>query len=78
MPTSSAKNLTPWLTRPRAESDVEVRRELYAQAEDILNREQVGIIPIYWYTVVQLGKPEIERTFSVIGREAFEDWDISG
>ncbi|MAS37193.1 MAG: hypothetical protein CL610_24545 [Anaerolineaceae bacterium] len=61
----------------RAETDVEVRRDLYAQAEDILVNEQVGIIPIYWYTAVQMNKPYVERTFSVIGREALEDWDIT-
>ena len=58
-------------------SDAEARRDLYAQAEDILNREQVGIIPIYWYTDVALTKPYVERTYSVINREAFENWDIS-
>jgi oligopeptide transport system substrate-binding protein len=58
-------------------SDTEARRELYAQAEEILVNEQVGIIPIYWYTDVVLTKPYVERTYSVINRESFEDWDIS-
>jgi oligopeptide transport system substrate-binding protein len=62
----------------RLETDTEVRRELYAQAEDILSREETAIINVYWYTVVQLGKPYVERTYAVTGREAFEDWDISG
>jgi oligopeptide transport system substrate-binding protein len=62
----------------RAETDTETRRELYAAAEDILNRDQVGIIPIYWYTAVQLTAPDVVRTYSVVNRETYEDWDIGG
>ena len=61
----------------RVETDTEVRRDLYAQAEDILVRDQVGIIPVYWYTSIQLTKPNVERTYSVVNREVYETWDIS-
>lgn len=58
-------------------TDIDARRELYAQAEDILVKDVVGIIPIYWYTTNQLTKPYVERTYSVINREHYEDWDLS-
>ncbi|MCB9453921.1 MAG: peptide ABC transporter substrate-binding protein [Anaerolineaceae bacterium] len=61
----------------RAETDLETRRELYAAAEDILSRDQVGIIPIYWYTTVQLTKPNIERTYPALGSQRYEKWDIN-
>lgn len=56
--------------------DTEARRELYAQAEEILTYEDAAIIPIYWYTTVSLTKPNIERTFSLIGQQRYEKWDI--
>ena len=59
------------------ETDTETRRGQYAQAEEILVHDVVGQIPIYWYTTVQMTKPNVERTYSVINREAFETWDIS-
>ena len=59
------------------ETDTEARRALYAQAEDILNVQVAAEIPIYWYTTVQMTKPNVERTFSVTGRESYETWDVS-
>lgn len=61
----------------RVEDDPEVRRDLYAQADTILVRDEVGIMPIYWYTYNQITKPYVERIFSVSGREHFEFWDIN-
>jgi oligopeptide transport system substrate-binding protein len=58
-------------------ADPEARQELYAAAEDILVYEDAAIIPIYWYTTVQINKPELERTFSIIGQERYEKWDIA-
>jgi len=61
----------------RLMTDTDARRELYAQAEDILVNQVVGIIPIYWYTTNQLTKPSVERTYSITGREAYETWDLA-
>lgn len=61
----------------RLATDTEERRALYAQAEQILNVDQVGLIPVYWYTTVQMTKPYVERTYSVVNRETYEDWNIS-
>lgn len=61
----------------RVLTDQEARRELYAQAEEILNVDEAAIIPIYWYVSLQLSKPNLERTYSLIGIERYEKWDIS-
>ena len=56
--------------------DTEERRVLYAQAENILVYEDAAISPIYWYTNVQLTKPSISRTYSVLFQDRYEKWDI--
>jgi len=61
----------------RLESDVATRRELYAQAEEILVDEVAAIAPIYWYTVNELVKPYVERAESVTGNQSYYDWDIN-
>ncbi|MBI1280442.1 MAG: hypothetical protein GC179_20135 [Anaerolineaceae bacterium] len=52
------------------------RGKLYAQAEEILVAKDGGIAPIYWYVTKQLRKPNVEGTYSVIGAEYYEKWDI--
>ena len=58
------------------ETDPAKRVELYAQAEQIAIVEDAIMIPIYWYTNLDLTKPYVVRTFSTNGLEAFEKWDI--
>jgi oligopeptide transport system substrate-binding protein len=60
----------------RQESDLETRRDLYAQADDILSNQQAGVIPVYWYTFVQLTKPYVERTIPALGYQRWAKWDI--
>jgi oligopeptide transport system substrate-binding protein len=62
----------------RTMTDNDARRELYAQAENIVSRDVTAIINIYWYTFVQLTKPYVERTTNVTGREYYEQWDLPG
>ncbi len=60
------------------ETDVAKRVALYRQAEDILVNKDAAIIPIYWYTRVQMTKPYVTRTFSQTGGdERLEKWDIN-
>ncbi len=61
----------------RLETDTAKRRDLYAQAEKILVQDQAAIIPIYWYTTLQLTASNVERTHSVTGQENFATWDIT-
>lgn len=59
-------------------ADTAERVALYAQAENILVNTAATIAPIYYYVSLNLTAPEVERTYSVIGREYYEKWDISG
>jgi len=61
----------------RLESDLETRRDLYAQADDLLVNQDAGIIPIYWYTSVRLFKPHVEYTIPALGYERWAKWDIN-
>jgi oligopeptide transport system substrate-binding protein len=58
------------------ELDPETRIDLYAQAEQILVWEDAAIIPVYWYSNMQLTKPEVVRTYSNTGTEHVEKWDV--
>ncbi len=60
------------------EADPVKRVDLYAQAEDILVKQDAVIIPIYWYTGIEVTKPYVTRTYSVLGGlEHFEKWDVA-
>jgi len=59
------------------ETDTTARIALYAQAEKILVNDAASIAPIYYYVRLSLTNPRIERTYSVIGREYYEKWDIT-
>lgn len=58
------------------ETDPAKRVELYAQAEQIAIVDDAIMIPIYWYTNLDLTKLYVTRTYSSNGIEAFEKWDI--
>jgi oligopeptide transport system substrate-binding protein len=58
------------------EPDTAKRIELYAQAEKILVDDAAAIAPIYYYVSLNLTSDRTERTYSVIGREYYEKWDI--
>jgi oligopeptide transport system substrate-binding protein len=60
------------------ETDEAKRRDLYAQAEEILVKTDAAIIPIYWYTSGSVTKPYVDRTYSVLGGlQHIEKWDIN-
>lgn len=61
----------------KVETDPDVRRELYAQAEYILSNEVAGLAPIYYYTFLNLTQPWVERTYSQIGNEYYEKWSVN-
>lgn len=62
----------------RVETDTDARRDLYAQAENILVADQAAIAPIYWYALNVMVKPGIERAPSVTGNEAYYRWSVAG
>lgn len=59
------------------ETDPAKRKELYIQAEKILVEEEAAIIPLYWYTKVEVTKPRVNRTYGVGGQETFEKWTLN-
>ncbi len=58
------------------EMDPQKRIEMYAEAEQILVWEDAAIIPIYWYTSVEVTRPYIVRTYANSNTQHFEKWDI--
>jgi oligopeptide transport system substrate-binding protein len=60
-----------------AETDLAKRKELYLQAEKILVDDEAAIIPLYWYTRVEVTKPYVTRTHGAGGQEAFEKWTLN-
>jgi oligopeptide transport system substrate-binding protein len=59
------------------EPDPVKRQDMYAQAEQILVYDDAAIIPIYWYTIVNVTKPYVNRTYSQHGHEAYEKWSLN-
>jgi oligopeptide transport system substrate-binding protein len=59
------------------ETDTAARLDMYARAEEILVKEDAVVIPIYWYTNLDMTKPYVTRTFSSTGHEAYEKWDMT-
>ncbi len=58
------------------EQDPAIRAELYAQAEDMLAREEAAYAPIYHYTTVGVTKPWLTRTYAPVGGEQWFTWTI--
>ena len=52
------------------------RIEMYAEAEDILAREEAAYAPIYHYTVVNVAKPWLKRNYPALGGNDFFNWTI--
>lgn len=58
------------------ESDPAKRVEMYAEAENILVYEDAVVLPIYWYTMVNVTKPYVNRTYSNHGHDYYEKWSL--
>ncbi len=58
------------------ETDLAKRKEIYTQAEKILIEDESVIVPLYWYTRMELTKPYITRTNGAGGQELFEKWSM--
>jgi oligopeptide transport system substrate-binding protein len=68
--------IDPLLEAALVETDTEARQALYAEAEYIFATRDAVYAPIYYYTSLSLTKPNVERTYSVIGTQRFEKWNI--
>ena len=58
------------------EPDPVKRQDMYAQAEQTLVYEDAVIAPIYWYTLVKVSKPHVNRGYSQHGHETYEKWSL--
>ncbi|MEA3337817.1 MAG: peptide ABC transporter substrate-binding protein [Chloroflexota bacterium] len=52
------------------------RAALYKQAEKILSEGAAAYAPIYYYTVVNVTKPYLERTFDQLGGNRWYTWEL--
>ncbi len=57
--------------------DTEARRDLYAQADNILVNIDAAMAPIYFYVTDDLTASNVTRTHSQITREYYEKWDLN-
>ena len=81
----SGNNHTQWVNaeydkivdQAAAETDLQKRHDLYVKSEKILVEEDAAIIPIYWYTLVHMTKPWVERTYGLGDHQAFEKWKLN-
>ncbi len=58
------------------ETDPAKRYELYKRAEQILCEEEAAMAPIYHYAIQWMVKPGLQRTFSPLGGEHFDQWKV--
>jgi oligopeptide transport system substrate-binding protein len=58
------------------ETDPQKRHDLYVEAEKIISEEDAAIIPLYWYTGVEVTKPYVNRTFGRGGQNYYEKWTM--
>jgi oligopeptide transport system substrate-binding protein len=60
----------------RVSTDEAQRLANYTRAEEILIEEEVAMAPLYWHVTRQIVKSDVQRTFSAIGIERYEKWDL--
>lgn len=56
--------------------DPDERIALYARAEEILAVDEAAYAPIYHYTIVNVSKPWLTRSFAPVGGEQFYTWTL--
>ena len=60
----------------KALDDQKRAHDLYVEAEKLLVEGDAAIIPLYWYTGVEVTKPYVDRTFGRGGANAWEKWTM--
>ena len=60
----------------KAEQDPDVRKELYLEAERLLSEVEAAYIPIYFYTSVNVTKPELTRDYATVGHSHWYWWTL--
>jgi len=57
--------------------DPQKRKDMYAQAEEMLVDTYAVTAPIYWYTGSTMTKPYVTRTYPVTAHNEFVTWDVN-
>ncbi len=65
------------LTQAANEQDTQKRMDLYAQAEQILIRDEAAIAPLWWYGTPYLKQPYVKDTVTITGYDHYEKWDLA-
>jgi oligopeptide transport system substrate-binding protein len=58
------------------ETDPEVRKALYRDAERILVEDEAAFAPLFYYTDPDLTKPWLKRTYQQLGGQHWDKWTI--
>ncbi|HML21165.1 MAG TPA: peptide ABC transporter substrate-binding protein [Aggregatilinea sp.] len=58
-------------------TDPEQRRELYAQAEQLMVVDEAALMPLYWPITAMLTQPDVTRTYATTHIEAYWKWDLN-
>jgi oligopeptide transport system substrate-binding protein len=58
------------------ETDPEVRKAIYREAERLLVEEEAACAPLFYYTDPDLTKPWLKRTYQRLGGQHFDKWTI--
>jgi ABC-type oligopeptide transport system substrate-binding subunit len=61
----------------RLSTDLDRRREIYAQVEQLMVVDDAAVIPLNWAGIATLTKPNVVRTFSPNTVESYWKWDIT-
>ena len=62
--------------KAQIESDPEVRRKLYWEAEKILVQDECAVIPLWSYAYVNLTRPGLKRTYSTMMADTVKNWKV--
>ncbi|HET6487960.1 MAG TPA: peptide ABC transporter substrate-binding protein [Spirochaetia bacterium] len=63
--------------KARSEPDPEVRKQLYIQAEKIMDQDEAVVIPIYSYAYVAITKPTLNRQYSSLMADTIKNWSVT-
>jgi ABC-type oligopeptide transport system substrate-binding subunit len=62
--------------KARSESNPEIRKKLYMEAEKILVQDECAVIPLWSYAYVALSKPTLKRTYSTLMADTIKNWKV--
>jgi ABC-type oligopeptide transport system substrate-binding subunit len=58
-------------------TDLEERRALYTEADDLISWEEASVAPIYYYTTLRMFSDRFDFEPSKIQREVYAKWAVA-